>query len=228
MTIRDRIHRWHSPSVFTLVALCFLLPFATVTFVSSCSASGHGTTSFTGIQLVKHTVPSGTGTGECGARQRTNWVGKAINTCVDQAAATTAEIAFGAAIVGLLLGLVGFAGGPGWCAAVGLAALVQIPVVSLGDYEVSPRSGYWLALSLFSGAGILHLRRWGERRPKRAARSHGEQAAIVIGAILLAFLSLIVAFTLKALWLVPLFWAGGLHLARATDVEDAEPESWLG
>jgi hypothetical protein len=228
MTIRDRIHRWHSPSVFTLIALCFLLPFATVTFVSSCSASGHGTTRFTGIRLVTRTVPSGTGTGECGARESTNWVGKPINTCVDQAAATTAEIAFGAALVGLLLALVGVAGGPGWCAAVGLAALVQIPIVSLGDYEFSPRSGYWLALSLFSWAGILHLRRWRERRQKRAARTHGEQAAVVVGAILLAFLSLIAGFTLRALWLVPLFWAGGLHLARAAKVEDPEPESWLG
>ena len=134
MTTRERIHRWRSPSIFTLIALCSLLPF--VAFGSSYD----GRTSFTGIQLVTH------------------------------ASSTTAEIAFGAAVVGLVLGLLGVAAGPGWCAAVGLGALfldllfqffLSVPFGS--GYE--PRVGYWLALVLFAWAGILHLGRWVERRP---------------------------------------------------------------
>jgi hypothetical protein len=213
MTTRDRIHRSHSPSVFTLIALCFLLPFATVTFVGSCSASGQGRTSFTGIQLVTRTVPSGTGTGDCSARAINDWRGDAINTCIEQAGATTAEIAFSAAVVGLLLGVLGVAGGPGWCAAVGLAALLQIPL-SLGDYHVSPHAGYWLALVLFGWAGLLHLRRWWERRPKRAARRPGYWPVVAAGVIFLAIVSLLVGLELGCLWLVPLVWAGGLDLMR--------------
>ena len=33
MKIRSHLRRWHSPSVFTLICLCFLLPFATVTVI---------------------------------------------------------------------------------------------------------------------------------------------------------------------------------------------------
>ena len=172
MTLKDRIHRWHSPSVFTLIALCFLLPFATVTLVSSCSYSGHGQTSFTGIQLVTHTVPPGTGTGACGPTTR-NYVGSAINTCVENSAMGWGVLAFGAALVGLVLGLLGVARGPGWCATVGAGALLLI-VVSLHDYEVSPKPGYWLALSFFGWAWILHLRRmWARIRASHAQRMGG-------------------------------------------------------
>jgi len=227
MRIRDRIHRWHSPSLFTLIALCFLLPFATVTFVGSCSASGYGRTSFTGIQLVTRTVPSGTGTGDCSAQAANNWRGHAINTCVEQAGGTSAEIALAATAVGLVFGLIGFAGGPGWCAAVGLAALLQIPL-SLGDYRVSLHAGYWLALFLFGWAGLLHLRRWWERRPRRSARRPGYRPAVAAGVLLVAILSLIVGLSLSCLWLFPLLWAAGLQLIRAAKAEVGEPESAPG
>jgi hypothetical protein len=212
MTTRDRISRWHSPSVFTLIALCFLLPLATVTFVGSCSASGYGHTSFTGFQLVTRTVPRGTGTGGCSAREINNWRGDAINTCVEQAGATTAEVAFAVAVVGHLLGVLGVAGGPGWCAAVGLAALLQIPL-SLGDYQVSTHAGYWLAVVLFGWAGLLHVRRWWKRRPTRVKRGP-YKPVVAAGLILLAIVSLFAGLVLGCLWLVPLFWAGGLHLKR--------------
>jgi hypothetical protein len=227
MTTRDRVRRSHSPSIFTLVALCFLLPFATVTFVGSCSASGYGRTSFTGMQLVTRTVPSGRGTGECSAREVNNFRGDAINTCVEQAAATTAEIAFAAAIVGLLLGVLGVAGGPGWCAAVGLAALVQIPL-SLADYHVSPHAGYWLALVLFGWAGLLHLRRWWKRRPTRVGRASRYRPVAAVGVIFLAILSVLVGLELGRLWLVPLLWAGGLYLNRVTKPDDTKPISGPG
>jgi hypothetical protein len=162
--------RWHSPTTFTLIALCFVLPFATVTWMGGCSYSGHGQTSFTGIQLVTRSVPRGTGTGNCSA----NIAGKpdaagAINSCVEQAGATPAEIAFAAAIVGIVLGLLRVTGGPGYCAAVGLGALLQT-FLFLDNGRVSPHAGYWIALSLFSWAGILHFRRWWARRPIRARR----------------------------------------------------------
>ena len=146
MNLRSHFPRWHSPSVFTLIALCFLLPFATVTVIGGCGAGPDSSTTFTGAQLVTHTVPKG-GWDSCG---------RDISVCVEQTGATAATVALGAAIVGLLLGLLGIERGPGWCASVGLGALVVIPG-RLYDHEVSLGAGYGLALLLFAWAGLLHL-----------------------------------------------------------------------
>jgi hypothetical protein len=220
--------RWHSSTVFTLVALCFLLPFATVNFVGSCSYSGHGRTSFTGVQLVTHTVPRGTGTGNCPANiaGESPYTGGAINSCVELAGATPAAIAFAAAVVGLVLGLLGVAWGPGYCAAVGVGALLQI-FLSFGDYQVSPHAGYWLALSLFGWAGILHLRRWWVRRQTRVSRRGRYRPLVSAGALFLILLSLVVGLRL-GLWLPPLLfvsWAGIRQLTQHEErpSHDGEP-----
>ena len=160
MTTRERIHRWHSPSLFALIALCFLLPFATV-FFSGCEANLNSSTRFTGAQLVTHTVPAGGRDPSCG---------QDISVCVERAGANAADVAFGAAIVGLVLGLLGIARGPGWCALVGLGAFVTLfgELANLGEDDFTLHAGFWLALLLFAWAGVLHL-----RRMFRRARSPG-------------------------------------------------------
>jgi hypothetical protein len=155
MTPHDHIHRWHSPSLFALIALCFLLPFATV-FVSGCDTSLHSSTRFTGAQLITHTVPPGGRDPSCS---------RDISVCVERAGAYAADVAFGAAIVGLVLGLLGIARGPGWCATIGIASLVTLfaRLSHLSEDEFSLHAGFWLALLLFVWAGIVHLRRWIKR-----------------------------------------------------------------
>ena len=102
-----------------------------------------------------HTVPNG-GMDRCG---------RDISVCVEQVGATAATVALGAAIVGLLLGLLGIERGPGWCASVGLGALVVIPG-RLYDHEVSLGAGYGLALLLFVWAGLVHgSRAWIRKHP---------------------------------------------------------------
>jgi hypothetical protein len=153
MNLRTRIHRWHSPTVFTLIALCFLLPFGTVFVVGGCDGTNlNSSTKFTGAQLVTRTVPHGGRDPDC---QRD------ISVCVERAGATAAEIAFGAAIVGLILGLLGIARGPGWCAAVGLFTLLVLwmSLSNLQEDSFSTHAGYSLALLLFLWAGLVHLRR---------------------------------------------------------------------
>jgi hypothetical protein len=162
MTPRDRIHRWHSPTLFTLIALCFLLPFATV-FVSGCGTRVASTTTFTGAQLVMHTVPRGGSDPSCS---------RDISVCVEQTSSTTADVVFGAAIIGLLLGVLGFVRGPGWCAAVGLCAFATLFLQLMGssglsEDDVSLHGGFWLILVLFTWAGVVHL-----RRALKRAREH--------------------------------------------------------
>jgi hypothetical protein len=159
MTLRALIHRWHSPSIFTLIALCFLLPFATV-FASGCESNLHSSTRFTGAQLVTHTVPQGGKDPSCS---------RDISVCVEQSGATTADIAFGAAIVGLILELLGISRGPGWCASVGLGALVVLfgNLANLSADDFTLHAGYWLALLLFFWAGVVHLRRAWKRAHSR-------------------------------------------------------------
>jgi hypothetical protein len=153
MNLRARIHRWHSPTIFTLVALCFLLPFGTVFFVGGCSGTRlHSSTKFTGVQLVTGTVPHGGKDPDCK---------RDISVCVERAGGMAADFAFGAAIAGLFLGLLGIARGPGWCAVVGLGALLVLPLglMNLQEDDVSLHTGYPIALLLFLWAGVVHLRR---------------------------------------------------------------------
>jgi hypothetical protein len=160
MTVRDRIHRWLSPSLFALIAVCFLLPFATV----SCDDAS---TTFTGVQLVTNTVPRGGVLGEapdCATD---------ISVCVEREAAPTATIALAAALVGLILGVLGVVRGPGWCATVAFGALLVLPFEGpfLFGPDVTMHDGWVLALSLSGVAGCVHIRRARRRRrPRRQPR----------------------------------------------------------
>ena len=57
---RRAVTRWHSTTVFALIGLAFLLPFATVT-VGGCGPTTT-TTTFSGAQLVTWSVPHNAGT----------------------------------------------------------------------------------------------------------------------------------------------------------------------
>lgn len=159
MGIRDHIHRWLSPSLFGLIAVCFVLPFATV----SCDDAS---TTFTGIQLVTHTVPRGGVVNEapdCSAD---------ISVCVEHTSAPTATLAFVAALLGLALGALGIVRGPGWCAAVSFGSLLVLPMEG-GAFgpDVNMRVGWVLALLLAAFAGCMHARwAWRRRRRRRAGR----------------------------------------------------------
>jgi hypothetical protein len=160
MTLRDRLHRWLSPTLFGLIAVCFLLPFATV----SCD---NASTTFTGVQLVTHTVPRG------GVLDEAPDCSTDISVCVERETAPTATIVLAAALVGLFLGLLGVVRGPGWCAAVGLGALLVLPFEGpfLGP-DVTMHDGWDLAVTVSGVACCLHIRRaWRRRRPRRRPRS---------------------------------------------------------
>jgi len=157
MSFHDRVRRWLSPTVFALVALCFLLPFGTV---RSCDGGDEREVSFTGIQMVTRSVPLPTGAwvGDAASRQYEG----SFTREVEKSGAGSAELAFGAAIVGLVLGLLGVAGG-GWCAVVGVGALLVFLANWSDDLELNPQAGVGLALLLFVLAGTLHFIRWRER-----------------------------------------------------------------
>jgi hypothetical protein len=143
---RQTVRRWLSPLYFGLAALAFLLPFATV----SCD---NATTTFTGIQLVTHTVPAG------GTLDAAPGCSADISACIEHRASTTAGIALAAALIGLLLGLRGVGRGSGWCAAIGFLATAFLPFQS-DLANVTVHSGYILALfSLLAACGLHLVRR---------------------------------------------------------------------
>jgi hypothetical protein len=150
------LKRWISPSLFALAALSFFLPFATV----SCDGAQ---TSFTGIQLVTHTVPAGGSIDADGCAAD-------LTTCIERKTSTAAGVALLAALVGLGLGYLGIVRGPGWCAAVALGALVYLPLADpLAGEE--PHSGYKLAFTCLLFAGMLHIgRAFARGRPSRRVR----------------------------------------------------------
>ena len=169
MTIRRHSSRWLSPSLFALISLCFLLPFATV----SCDDAR---TTFTGMQLVTRTVPSGGVLAE-GPDCSTD-----ISTCIERDSANTATVALAAALLGLVLGLLGIARGPGWCAALGAVALVVLPFT--GPFfgpDVALHSGYVAALLLVVAAWLLHVGRAWRRRRRR--KKPPDPANLAIGAV---------------------------------------------
>ncbi len=189
--------------MFTLIALCFVLPFATVSYVGGCESSGEpGDASFTGIQLVTRTVPAATGAdSERYARQLASYV--------EHTEATAAEIAFAAAIVGLALGLLGVAGGPGLCAAVGLGAVIQLPFAIGEGYEWRSHPGYWLTLGVFAWAWLLHVFRWTQRRRIAGGRSPAYWIGVGAGMVGLNVLLIFSVFALHAFALMPLLLAVG-------------------
>ena len=166
MTLRTRIRRWHSPTLFALVGLCFLLPFATV----SCD---NAKTTFTGAQLVTRTVPLGGMVHKPGYGCTTD-----LSRCVESQASTPATVALAAAILGLALGLLGITRGPGWCAATGLIALLVLakPAFDFGGPDVGFHSGYELAFLLYLWASGLQVSRLRARlragRPAERGRQH--------------------------------------------------------
>jgi hypothetical protein len=165
MDVHTATHRWLSPSLFALIALCLFLPFATV----ACDGAQ---TSFTGIQLVTRSVPAGgmvrEGT-DCSAD---------ISVCVERNASTTATVVLAMALAGVLLGLLGIARGPGWAAAIGAVALVILLFNnSIFGPDIYVHSGYDIPLLLFAFLGGLHIRRAYRRthprsRPPGALSAH--------------------------------------------------------
>jgi hypothetical protein len=141
----DATRRWLSPALFACAVLAFLLPFATV----SCDSAR---TSFTGIQLVTRSVPKG------GAVHEGPDCSADLSRCVERQASTTAAIALAVALIGLTLGLFRIQRGPGWCAAIGVGAIVALPLESLLA-DVRLHWGWRFALLFFSWAGVLHAKR---------------------------------------------------------------------
>jgi hypothetical protein len=146
--------------VFALFLLCFLLPFATV----SCDSAK---TSFTGIQLVTRTVPSG-GKVDEGADCSTD-----LSVCVERQGSFSAEVAVIAASIGCLLALFGIQKGPGWCAGAAFAAMLELGWASAASLaDVNFHAGFKCALALSAWAAVLHLVRAVRRR--RAAKAQLE------------------------------------------------------
>ena len=166
MEVHTATHRWLSPSLFALIALCFFLPFATV----SCD---NATTTFTGAQLVTHTVPAG------GVLHEGRDCSTDISVCVERSAAATATVALAMSLFGVLLGLLGIARGPGWLAAVGTVALGSLPFNGgfLGP-DIYFHSGYDIPLLLFVFLWGLHIRR-AYRRANPRSRPQGALSAHV-------------------------------------------------
>jgi hypothetical protein len=144
-----------SPSLFALVCLSFLLPFAS----ASCDGAS---TSFTGAQLVTRSVPAG------GALSESDCKGD-ISTCVEARGSWLALIALALALGGLVLGLRGRQKGPGWFATGGVLTMLGLAGQGLISFAtVEFRAGFWAMLLLFFAAMCLHggyafRRRRGER-----------------------------------------------------------------
>lgn len=147
------IRHWHSPALFVLVLICFLLPFATV----SCDGAE---TTFTGAQLATWQVPEG-GIVDGGE----------LGQLVEDEASGTAAAMLAVSVLGLLLGAVGRPGG-GWCAVLGLAALLRLGWSSATVFgpEVTFHEGYGLMFLLFLWILVLHtVQAWKRRRRRRRA-----------------------------------------------------------
>lgn len=157
MDAHTTTHRWLSPSLFALITLCFFLPFATV----ACDGAS---TTFTGVQLVTHTVPPG------GVVHEGSDCSADISVCVEHSAAATATVALAMALIGVLLGVLGIARGPGWLAAVGTVALATLPFKGgMFGPDIYLHSGYVTTLSLFTFVGCLHIRRAYRRAHPRSS-----------------------------------------------------------
>jgi hypothetical protein len=155
MAVRQKFWRSLSPSLFALICLSFFLPFGTV---NACGTTA--TTTFTGVQLVTHTVPHG------GAMDETRR-SEDVSVWVEHHSSLPATVAFAAAIIGFVLGLLGIARGPGWCAATVLFALLWL-LAAFTNWGVDARWGYGVALLLATLTSLVHAvragRRWAFRR----------------------------------------------------------------
>ena len=157
------VKRWISPSLFALAALAFLLPFATV----SCNGA---TTSFSGIQLVTYTVPAG---GSIDAQD----CSADLSSCIEDEGSIAAGFALLAALVGVGLGCLGVARGPGWCAGLALVALAYLPLAE-PLVEEQLHSGYIVSFASLLAVGVLHFGRAVAReRARGPVGSTGERRA---------------------------------------------------
>jgi hypothetical protein len=147
---RGFVARWHVPTVFAAVVIAFCFPFATV----SCDSAA---TTFTGVQLVTHTVPHGgkiSNDDDSGASD--------ISDRVEGQSSFTATLVLLVALTGVALG-VARKRRTGWCALVGLV-LTLVLGANTDLAEVTYRWGYWSTLLLFVWACLVHLGRASRRR----------------------------------------------------------------
>ena len=142
--------RWHLPTVFAAVFIAFCFPFATV----SCDSAE---TTFTGMQLVTHTVPHG------GQISNEDTSGSSdIGDRVESRSSITATLMLLVALAGVVLA-VRRKRGTGWCALVGLV-LTLVLGANTDLAEVTYRWGYWSTLLLFTWACLVHIGRAARRR----------------------------------------------------------------
>src|SRR5262245_8934507 len=139
------VARWHLPTVFAAVFVAFCFPFATV----ACD-SAH--TTFTGVQLVTHTVPHGGTFDDEDTGKRSE-----ISDRVESRGSITATLVLLVAAAGLALAL-RRKRGTGWCALGGLV-LTLVLGANTGMADVTYRWGYWWTLLLFTWACLAHVGR---------------------------------------------------------------------
>ena len=144
------VARWHLPTVFAAVFIAFCFPFATV----SCDRAE---TTFTGMQLVTHTVPHG---GQI-SDEDTNGSSE-ISDRVESRSSITATLVLLAALAGVVLA-VRRRRGTGWCALAGLV-LTLVLGANTDLAEVTYRWGYWSTLLLFVWACLVQIGRAARRR----------------------------------------------------------------
>jgi hypothetical protein len=148
------IHRWHSPAVFALIGLCFLLPFGT----ASCNGTE---TTFTGAQLATWNVPDDGSVDSIKLRMHVEDGGSAL------AAATLATVA-----LGLVIGALRLPYGEGYCAGAGLVLMVVLLGKAVNSLAITIHAGYGLALLLLLWAAGVHARRaWRADRADPASTS---------------------------------------------------------
>jgi hypothetical protein len=137
-------------ALFALAGLAFLLPGATVP-VSACVASHP--VSFTGAQLVTHSVPSpGPYAGAC-TNDPTPW----LHTTWP----VIATVVLIATTLGFLLAVSGGTLGPVCWATVGLLALFFAAALASGlnSPDVVPHRGYWLGMAALGSAIAWYVAR---------------------------------------------------------------------
>jgi hypothetical protein len=133
--------RWHSPAVFALIGLCFLLPFGT----ASCNGTE---TTFTGAQLATWNVPDDGSVDSIKLRMHIEDGGSAL-----------AAVALATAALGLVIGVLRLPWGEGYCAGLALVLMVVLLGKAVNSLAITIHAGYGLALLLMLWAAGVHARR---------------------------------------------------------------------
>jgi hypothetical protein len=144
-----------SPALFALIALGFMLPFATV----ACNGAQ---TTFTGVELATWRVPAGgpVDESECNGD---------LADCVEDSGSVAAAVALIAALAGFVLGASALRRGEGWCTAAGLVAMLALvaQTVQVFGPDITLHSGFVIALFLYAWLALLHVWRAFRRRRRR-------------------------------------------------------------